>query len=77
LPVNERRYIYPDISGYVGRGITISEYIDNLNSGIYGSGSMEGNAGYSDWRAPTIEELTSTLNHLAGQPSIARKDGNV
>lgn len=40
-----------------GAYINMFEYIDNLNAGVYGTDPMHGNAGYTDWRIPTLNDL--------------------
>jgi hypothetical protein len=57
--------------------LTISKYIQNLNGGIYGADPVEGNAGHSDWRAPTVAELVSAMDFRVSAPPIADRDGNV
>ena len=55
---------------------TIDEYIQALNNGDFGVDSANGNAGYSDWRAPTIEELSAVAAWRASPP-IEGMDGRV
>jgi hypothetical protein len=44
------------------------EYISKLNSGEYGSDAVNGNAGYTDWRIPTADELLSAMDYRAFPP---------
>ena len=55
--------------------ISISDYITNLNSGVYGTDTVSGNAGYTDWRAPTIQELAATISFKVTGPPLSSKDG--
>jgi hypothetical protein len=56
--------------------LSISQYIQNLNAGVYGEDIVNGNAGYSDWRAPTIHELMDATD-IRSIPPLANSDGNV
>lgn len=55
---------------------TIDEYIQALNAGDYGVDSENGNAGYTDWRAPTVEDLVKVAAWRASPP-IEAMDGRV
>ena len=57
--------------------ITISEYISNLNAGVYGRDSVYGNAGFSDWRAPSAMELFETIDIRVTSPPLTDKNGDV
>ena len=69
--IERARYSYdrvvPDQSALDGV-MTISEYIDALNQGQFGTSTDNGNAGHTDWRAPSIEELMSVLDVRAVPP---------
>ena len=45
---------------------SIEDYVNNLNSGVYGESFVTGNANQSDWRVPTVEELFSLLDFRFG-----------
>jgi hypothetical protein len=49
---------------------TISEYIADLNAGVYGYDCIDGNCGHSDWRAPTIEEFYATVDLRLGRRAL-------
>ena len=66
--------VYPDASPWAGGQLTITEYIANLNSGVYGTDAENGNAGYTDWRAPTIEELSTTIDYAQSSPPFSNID---
>ena len=44
----------------------MNDYINNLNNGVYGTDSINGNAGYTDWRIPTIEEMITVFSNQPG-----------
>lgn len=48
--------------------VSISSYITRLNDGDFGTDSVDGNAGLTDWRAPTSSELFSVLDFRANPP---------
>jgi len=56
---------------------TISEYISDLNSGVYGYDCLDGNCGHSDWRAPTIEEFYATVDLRVTFPPLEGKNGEI
>lgn len=57
--------------------LTISQYIENLNAGVYGTDPVTGNAGHTNWRAPTREELVATVDLRVTDPPFESKDGTV
>ena len=48
--------------------ITMDEYLDAMNGGLYGTDSLEGNAGYSDWRIPSARELRGVTAPKSAPP---------
>ena len=40
----------------------VGSYFDDLNAGTYGTDSVDGNAGQTDWRLPSFEELVSLMD---------------
>ena len=51
-----------------GCQISIESYLANLNSGVYGEDPLEGNAGYADWRLPSVKELSAVLAWNSAPP---------
>ena len=50
------------------------EYIHALNSGTFGSGSEQGNAGHDDWRIPSPSELNSLVAYDRGDDCISQTE---
>ena len=77
LEFGDPNSIYSDFDSYVPPSdLSISQYIDRLNSGFYGEDKIDGNAGHTDWRAPTINELLRVLDFRANPP-LSKPDGSV
>ena len=57
-------------------GLTMDEYIAALNSGFFGSDPVDGNAGHSDWRAASLEELLSVMD-LRVSPPFPDANGDI
>jgi hypothetical protein len=56
-------------------GPSIESYIEQLNQGDFGEDSVNGNAGKSDWRVPTPEELANVFDRRATFPAMTDRDG--
>lgn len=51
------------------------DYVRDINAGVYGDDPDFGNAGYSDWRLPTIDELWSVTDRRFSWPTISNIEG--
>jgi hypothetical protein len=50
-------------------------YVADMNAGVFGTDPLEGNAGHTDWRLPTQDEMRSMFDWRFRNPMIADKNG--